>query len=423
MSGYLNIANNRWLVVIVQPTGKKGHDFNLSTECGELEGLVHALNTESEKQEVVACLKVSTSSLKNPNLPEWLIEQCENIVKDSDLDGIAWSIDLKAGQVRQLDNHIPNCLQLDHTELILRIFQARAHTHEGKLQVELAKLRHERSRLVRIWTHLERQRGGIGLRGGMGEKQIEIDRRLLDDKVKKLEDKLEKTTRQRNRQRERRQAVPLPAIALVGYTNVGKSTLFNRLTGAQVEVANKLFATLDPTVRVLRLEHGHEVLLADTVGFIRRLPHTLVEAFKATLEEVNQANLILHVEDAASFIADPKREEIVTKTLEQIEADNIPRRFVLNKVDSVSQESRSLFPDDAILVSAITGEGLKELSHVISDFCQKGWTNTRLKVTSETYQKLVDELGVQAVVIEESEHDLMWVRCSGPSEILKRLMS
>ncbi|MBV9542097.1 MAG: GTPase HflX, partial [Alphaproteobacteria bacterium] len=188
---------------------------------------------------------------------------------------------------------------LDRTALILEIFGERARTHEGRLQVELAHLNYQRSRLVRSWTHLERQRGGFGFLGGPGETQIESDRRLIGERIVRIKKELETVKRTRGLQRQARKRVPYPVIALVGYTNAGKSTLFNALTGASVDARDQLFATLDPTMRGLRLPSGRRAILSDTVGFVSELPHELVEAFRATLEEVAEADVILHVRDAA----------------------------------------------------------------------------------------------------------------------------
>ena len=204
---------------------------------------------------------------------------------------------LSPSQERNLEQEL-ECRVVDRTGLILDIFAQRARTHEGKLQVELAQLEHMSTRLVRGWTHLERQKGGIGLRGGPGETQLETDRRLLRVRIKSITARLEKVHKQRNQGRRSRRRAEIPTVSLVGYTNAGKSTLFNRLTDAEVFVADQLFATLDPTLRKLELEHTGPVVLADTVGFIAHLPHKLVEAFKATLEETRNADLLLHVIEA-----------------------------------------------------------------------------------------------------------------------------
>jgi len=257
---------------------------------------------------------------------------------------------------------------LDRTELILDIFAQRARSNEGKLQVELARIEHQLTRLVRGWTHLERQRGGIGQRGGPGEKQIELDRRMLDTKARQLRarlDKLERQRRTRRRARDRRDAF---TVSLVGYTNAGKSTLFNALTGAGTLAADQLFATLDTLTRRLRLASGVEVVLSDTVGFVRQLPHQLVEAFRATLEETAQADLLLHVVDASAPDRDEQVEQ-VERVLAEIGADQVPCIVVLNKIDLVGRLPE-VHRDPCgsigrLSLSATTGAGLDALREAL----------------------------------------------------------
>src|SRR6478735_3550367 len=273
-------------------------------------------------------------------------------------------------QERNLEK-LTECRVVDRTGLILDIFAQRARSHEGKLQVELAQLKHMSTRLVRGWTHLERQRGGaIGLRGP-GETQLELDRRLLADRVKQLQKRMEKVETQRATARRSRQRNELPVVALVGYTNAGKSTLFNALTGATVYAADQLFATLDPTMRGLRLPSGRRVILSDTVGFISELPHELVEAFRATLEEVAEADVILHVRDAAHPDSAAQRADVVA-VLDDMVADEAldadwPARTieVLNKADLMG--GVAFVPDrpGAVAVSSVTGEGLPALKSAI----------------------------------------------------------
>jgi GTPase len=258
---------------------------------------------------------------------------------------------------------------LDRSGLILDIFAQRARSHEGKLQVELAQLKHLSTRLVRGWTHLERQKGGIGLRGP-GETQLETDRRLINNRIRTLNRRLERLAMQRDTGRQTRKQVPIPGAALVGYTNAGKSTLFNVLTGASSYAADQLFATLDPTVRRLKLAHCPEIVLADTVGFIRELPHELVAAFRSTLLEAREADLHLHVIDAA----DPERSERVSQVnevLASIGADHIPQLEVYNKVDLIGEAPR-LERDAAGLVrrvwlSAMSGAGLELLREALAE--------------------------------------------------------
>ena len=264
-----------------------------------------------------------------------------------------------------------DCKVIDRTGLILDIFGERAATKEGTLQVELAHLEYQRSRLVRSWTHLERQRGGFGFLGGPGETQIEADRRLIDERLVRLKKDLEQVRRTRGLHRSARRRVPFPVVALVGYTNAGKSTLFNSMTGAEVVAKDQLFATLDPTMRGLRLPSGRRVILSDTVGFISELPHELVEAFRATLEEVAQADVILHVRDAAHPDTAAQRADVM-KVLDDMVADGAldaswPSRTieVMNKADLLGGVSEVSVRPGAVAVSAITGDGLNALKVAI----------------------------------------------------------
>ena len=275
---------------------------------------------------------------------------------------------LSPSQERNLEKHIGRRV-LDRSGLILDIFAQRARSHEGKLQVELAQLKHLQTRLVRGWTHLERQKGGIGMRGP-GETQLESDSRLIANRVRTLTRRLEKLGLQRDTGRQTRKEVPIPGAALVGYTNAGKSTLFNVLTGAQSYAADQLFATLDPTVRRLKLPHCPEIVLADTVGFVRDLPHELVAAFRSTLLEAREAQLHLHVIDAA----DPERSEhvaTVNEVLAGIGAGEVPQLEVYNKVDLLGEAPR-VERDEAgtirrVWVSAATGAGLDLLAGALAE--------------------------------------------------------
>ena len=263
--------------------------------------------------------------------------------------------DLSAGQQRNLEEALA-CRVMSRAELIIHIFAQRARTFEGQLQVELAQLKHAQTRLVRGWSHLDRQKGGIGLRGG-GEKQLELDQRMLEGRIKAVQSRLRQVARRRQQGRRRRGRSGAASVALVGYTNAGKSTLFNALTKAAVPAEDKLFATLDPTLRRLAVPGAGQVVLADTVGFVSRLPHSLVEAFKATLEEVTKADLLVHVMDAASAELEQRIQD-VEAVLRDIGAEDIPRMNVLNKWDLVS-EAPPL--PNALPVSAAEGLGLDEL--------------------------------------------------------------
>ncbi len=282
---------------------------------------------------------------------------------------------LSPAQQRNLERHIELPVN-DRTLLILEIFAQRARSHEGKLQVELAKLQYVSTRLVRRWSHLERQTGGIGARGGPGEKQIELDRRMIGDAIKRTRERLVKVKRQRSTQRRQRERRDTFNISLVGYTNAGKSTLFNALVKARAYAADQLFATLDTTTRQLYLaDAGRSVSLSDTVGFIRDLPHGLVDAFQATLQEAIDADLLLHVVDASN--ADfPEQMAQVERVLQEIGAADIPQILVFNKLDALADERRPLELQDQyevaghllprIFVSARSGEGLDHLRHALA---------------------------------------------------------
>ncbi|TXL61795.1 GTPase HflX [Zeimonas arvi] len=283
------------------------------------------------------------------------------------IDLVLFDHEISPVQQRNL-NQLWKVPVMDRTELILDIFARRARSHEGKLQVELARLEHLQARLVRGWTHLERQRGGIGVRGGPGEKQIELDRRMLGDRVRRLRTQLEQLKRQRRTRRRARDRRPAFAISLVGYTNAGKSTLFNRLTKAGTYAADQLFATLDTLTRKLRLASGAEVVLSDTVGFVRELPHQLVEAFTATLEETAEADLLLHVVDASAPDRDEQIAE-VERVLAEIGAGDVPRLTVMNKIDAAGLEPRvaadACGSIDRLWVSAVSGAGIDALRETI----------------------------------------------------------
>lgn len=283
---------------------------------------------------------------------------------------------LGAAQQRNLERYLGVAVA-DRTMLILEIFAERAQSHEGKLQVELARLQYLSTRLVRRWSHLERQRGGIGNRGGPGEAQIELDRRMIGERIKSVKERLEKVKRQRNTQRRARERSETFRVSLVGYTNAGKSTLFNALVKAKAYAANQLFATLDTTTRQMYLEEaGRNVSLSDTVGFIRDLPHKLIEAFEATLQEAAQADLLLHVIDAASPNRDEQRAE-VQRVLASIGAANVPQILVFNKVDMLEEDqlprsaADTLVLDDGrqvprAFISAANGTGIDLLRHLIA---------------------------------------------------------
>lgn len=303
------------------------------------------------------------------------------------------------------------CKVIDRTALILEIFGERARTREGTLQVELASLNYQKSRLVRSWTHLERQRGGAGFMGGPGETQIESDRRQINERIVKLKKQLEQVTRTRRLQRESRRKIPYPIVALVGYTNAGKSTLFNRLTDADVLVEDQVFATLDPTLRKLTLPSGLEIIVSDTVGFISNLPTELVAAFRATLEEVVEADLLLHVRDVSDENNELQREEVNAIIGELLEEDaEKPVLEVLNKSDLAEIENHN-----GIAISALRGTGIDSLLQHIDEALQEilGIHTHQLSLTPAEGKKrawLHEHAEVINEEIDEEGNNLLTVR-------------
>jgi GTP-binding protein HflX len=304
-------------------------------------------------------------------------DEIKALVLAEQAHGVIFDQSLSPAQQRNLERHL-GCPVADRTSLILDIFAERAQSHEGKLQVELARLQYMATRLVRRWSHLERQRGGIGTRGGPGEAQIELDRRMIGDRIKSVKERLEKVKRQRGTQRKARERRGTFRVSLVGYTNAGKSTIFNALVKARSYAADQLFATLDTTTRALWLgEAQSSVSLSDTVGFIRDLPHKLVEAFEATLQEAADADLLLHVIDASSPHLSEQQAE-VDRVLEEIGASQVPQLLVYNKCDLLEDSRRSRQPSDwveahagvrrqRVFASARTGEGLEDLRQAIAN--------------------------------------------------------
>jgi GTP-binding protein HflX len=310
------------------------------------------------------------------------VEEIKQAVMEKQADVVIFNHILSPRQERNVEKAC-QCRVVDRVGLILDIFAQRARSFEGKLQVELAQLQHLSSRLIRGWTHLERQKGGIGLRGP-GETQLETDRRLIGKRIKTINARLEKVRRQRQQGRKRRSRSHTPVVSLVGYTNAGKSTLFNRLTGSKVYVADKLFATLDPTFRRIELAPATPVILTDTVGFIRHIPHDLVDAFHATLEETREADLLLHIVDVTGEQRDSQMQQ-VNQVISEIGAEDVPQIEVYNKIDQNEALSARVETDEngfpgRVWLSAKTGEGIEGLLDSIIQFIRSRVQHHRLNI-------------------------------------------
>ncbi|MBM3515520.1 MAG: GTPase HflX [Alphaproteobacteria bacterium] len=337
-------------------------EVSVDSRLEEARGLAGAIALDVVHAEAVKLQKIRPATL----LGEGTVDRLGEIIKAEHIELAVVDAHVAPNQQRNLEKAW-SCKVIDRTGLILEIFGARAKTREGQLQVELAHLSYQKSRLVRSWTHLERQRGGFGFLGGPGETQIEIDRRLIGDRIVRIKKELEKVVRTRQLHRAARKRVPYPIVALVGYTNAGKSTLFNRLTSAGVLAADQLFATLDPTMRQLKLASGRTIILSDTVGFVSDLPHELVAAFRATLEEVLEADVIIHVRDVAhpETLAQKRDVEDVLSQL-GIPEDR-PLIEALNKIDLLPEDDRSRVLNSAdrvdgqVAISALNGQGADRL--------------------------------------------------------------
>lgn len=338
------------------------------------------------------------------------LDEIEALVKATEAEVIIFDHALSPAQERNLERSL-KCRVLDRTGLILDIFAQRASTFEGKLQVELAQLKHLSTRLIRGWTHLERQKGGIGLRGP-GETQLETDRRLIGQRIKQINSRLEKVRSQREESRKSRRRADVSTVSLVGYTNAGKSTLFNRLTGATVYAADQLFATLDPTLRRIEIPGTGTIVVSDTVGFIRHLPHDLVAAFRATLEETRQADLLLHVIDAS---CDDRRERLenVEEVIHEIDAAAVPVIEVWNKIDLLDDMPPKIEYGEnghprRVWLSSVTGAGMDELFHAIAEFFRQYKVSHWIKVPMHAGNIRARLYNMGAVQEEQIDNEASW---------------
>lgn len=310
------------------------------------------------------------------------VERIKEAVEETEAKLVVVDTALSPIQQRNLERAFETKV-IDRTGLILEIFSARARTHEGRLQVELAALTFQRSRLVKSWSHLERQRGGFGFTGGPGESQIELDRRLIDDRIDHLKSLLVEVKRTRGLHRQARDRVPYPLVALVGYTNAGKSTLFNALTGAKVMAKDMLFATLDPTMRAISLPSKEKIILSDTVGFITNLPHELVAAFQATLEEVEHADIILHVRDAASISTREEKQDVENVLSRLTIAKDTPIIEIYNKIDLLEESEQNELRERKIAVSALKNEGLDKVMDAIEEALARHLIRSTIKLNAQ----------------------------------------
>ena len=379
-----------------------------SARLAEAVGLAEAISLN-----VVFSETVNLSNIKPATfIGAGSVERIGGLVKGLDADLVIMDCRLSPMQQRNLEK-VWNTKVIDRTALILEIFGERASTREGVLQVELAHLSYQKSRLVKSWTHLERQRGGAGFLGGPGEKQIEMDRRIIGEKIIKLKKDLESVKRTRGLHRKARSRVPYPVIALVGYTNAGKSTLFNHITGAGVLAKNQLFATLDTTMRQILLPSGSHVILSDTVGFISELPTELVAAFRATLEEVLEADIILHVRDCVHPDSAAQKEDVLQVLKGLGVGDKMEHSMieVLNKVDLLDPATRSGLllsskrKNKVVAVSAVTGEGLPRLLELVDEYLSRSKIDFTVKINNSDGAK-ISWLYRHADVVKRKDDDL-----------------